>query len=237
MINQVKKIILSSSILTRLVIYFHKRRLRRDFEIKYSKSAFIGVSTICEGKNSFAQNSSITSSKIGYASYIAANTVIARTEIGRYTSIGPNVNCIFGKHPSNTFVSTHPSFFSINTVVGFSYTKNQLFEEFPSPKDIDNNYTISIGNDVWIGANVSIMDGVTIGDGAIIAANALVNKNVEPYTIVGGVPAKIIKKRFSETHIQFLQKLQWWNKPEKWIIENASNFVNINNLIEKLKHV
>ncbi|MFK7813562.1 MAG: CatB-related O-acetyltransferase [Maribacter sp.] len=234
---QIKKIILSSKTLTQIVVFFHKKKLSRKFTIKYAENVLIGVSTICEGRNAFGLNSSITGSKIGYASYISANTIIAKTEIGRYTSIGPNVNCIFGKHPSNTFVSTHPAFFSTKPVTGLSYTKINQFKEFEDTKDPDGKYSIRIGNDVWIGANVSIMDGVEIGDGAIVAANALVNKDVAPYSIVGGVPAKLIKNRFSEDHVSFLLKFKWWNKPEKWVIENASLFIDIDNFFEKFNNV
>lgn len=77
-----------------------------------------------------------------------------------------------------------------------------------------------IGNDVWIGQNVTIMPGVKVGDGAIIASNSTVSKNVDPYTIVGGNPAKLIKKRFSEETIQKLLHLQWWNWDEGKIFEN-----------------
>ena len=84
-----------------------------------------------------------------------------------------------------------------------------------------------------IGANTSIMDGVEIGDGAIIAANALVNKNIPPYTIVGGVPAKFIKKRFSDDYIEFLLKFKWWEKPKSWISANAKYFTNIDQFHKK----
>ena len=78
-----------------------------------------------------------------------------------------------------------------------------------------------IGNDVWIGYNATIMPGVTIGDGAIIATNATVTKNVEPYSIVGGNPAKEIKKRFSSIEIERLLSLKWWDKDLEWITQNA----------------
>src|SRR5690606_26547707 len=140
------------------------------------------------------------------------------------------VKCIFGNHPTSDFVSTHPSFFSLSPPIDLKFSEKQLFEEFSTPKDDSMKYSIIIGHDVWIGANVSILDGVTIGNGAIIAANALVNKDVDPYTIVGGVPAKIIKKRFKEEDIEFLNTLAWWNKPISWISENAKFFDNIEKL-------
>ena len=77
----------------------------------------------------------------------------------------------------------------------------------------DNKGDIIIGNDVWIGYEAIIMAGVHVGNGAIIAAHAVVTKDVQPYTIVGGVPARFIRKRFNEEIIQELEKLKWWNWP------------------------
>ncbi|WP_426348982.1 CatB-related O-acetyltransferase [Alloiococcus sp. CFN-8] len=77
-----------------------------------------------------------------------------------------------------------------------------------------------IGNDVWIGKNVTIMPGVKVGDGAIIAANSTVVKNIEPYTIYGGNPAKFIKKRFSDEKIEFLLELHWWNWDDEKMFNN-----------------
>ena len=84
----------------------------------------------------------------------------------------------------------------------------------------DNKGDIVIGNDVWIGFEAVILSGVTIGDGAIIGARAVVTKDVPPYTIVGGVPARPIRKRFSEEVISKLSELQWWNWSEERIREN-----------------
>ena len=225
MASFLKKTVLSNRMLTRLAVSMRKMQLKRTKQVVFKKGSFIGFSVKCEGKNAFGKNSSIVGSKIGFASYIAEGAKLAKAHIGRYCSIGQNVNCIFGKHPANTFVSTHPSFFALKTPVGFTYADKQYFEEFAKPHE--NGYTITIGNDVWIGANVSLMDGITIGDGAIVAANALVTKDVEPYTIVGGVPAKPIKKRFTEGQIEFLMTLKWWEKPTAWIEEHASYFRNI----------
>ena len=81
-----------------------------------------------------------------------------------------------------------------------------------------------IGNDVWIGCNATILRGVTIGDGAIVAANAFVNKDVPPYAIVGGVPAKVLKYRFSENIITKLLHLKWWDFPIERIRRNHHLF-------------
>jgi len=96
-----------------------------------------------------------------------------------------------------------------------------------------------IGNDVWIGQYVTIMPGVKIGDGAIIAANSTVVKNVEPYSIVGGNPANMIKKRFDDGTIELLLKLQWWDWDEKKIFMNleklafANDIATLTSLLEK----
>ncbi|SNQ44085.1 CatB-related O-acetyltransferase [Cellulophaga lytica] len=235
--NKIKKLILNSGFLTKCVMYFRRLRLKKTLGIKYGKNAFIGFSTICEGKNSFGKQSVITSSKIGYGSYIGDSSNFSKTKIGRYCSIGPNVSCVYGKHPSHTHVSTHPSFFSVNHSIGFSYVEKQSFNEFSEPRDKEGKYSIVIGNDVWIGANVTILEGVIIGDGAIVAANTLVVKDVKSYSIVGGVPAKKIKDRFSEEDIVFLKKIEWWNKPMGWIKKYANYFNDISKFKKAIKDV
>lgn len=106
-----------------------------------------------------------------------------------------------------------------------SYTFPLFFEEWDLPKSEvasawDNKGDIVIGNDVWIGYDAVIMAGVTIGDGAIIGTRAVVTKDVEPYSIVGGVPAKEIRKRFSPEIIAKLMELKWWDWPEEKIRRN-----------------
>ena len=106
-----------------------------------------------------------------------------------------------------------------------TYTFPLFFEEWDLPKSEvitawDNKGDIIIGNDVWIGYDAVIMAGVKIGDGAIIGTRAVVTKDVEPYSIVGGVPAKEIRKRFTPDIIEKLQNLQWWNWPVERIKES-----------------
>jgi len=103
-----------------------------------------------------------------------------------------------------------------------TYTFPLFFEEWDLPKSEvatawDNKGDIIIGNDVWIGYDAIIMAGVNIGDGAIIGARAVVTKDVEPYSIVGGVPAKEIRKRFAPNVVAKLLKLEWWNWPSEKI--------------------
>jgi len=117
--------------------------------------------------------------------------------------------------------------------VNLSYVSKNKFQEFSKNVSNSNEYSINVGNDVWISANVTILDGVKIGDGAIIASNSLVNKDVEPYTIVGGVPAKPIKTRFEKDEIDFLLKFKWWNKSLNWIEENSDKFTDIKQFIKQ----
>jgi acetyltransferase-like isoleucine patch superfamily enzyme len=163
-------------------------------------------------------------SDLGMYSYIAKNSQISRTKIGKFCAIGPNVQMGLGTHPTSTFVSIHPAFYSTLKQTTITFSDKDLFTEHSQ---------ITIGNDVWIGANVVIADGVTIGDGAIVAAGAVVTKNVEPYQIVGGVPAKFIKNRFTDEQIKFLKEFKWWDKNKDWLSENASLMNDIEKLMKK----
>lgn len=158
---------------------------------------------------------------IGDYSYIGESSEIKSTTIGKFTCIGPNVKIGLGMHPSDTFVSVHPIFYSLAAQVGKTFADQQYFTEY------DN---VQIGNDVWIGANVIIPGGVIVGDGSIIASGAVVTKNVPPYAIVGGVPAKVIKYRFNEQQINELLDLKWWDKDESILKKNFKSMHNINNL-------
>ena len=135
-----------------------------------------------------------------------------KLQIGKFCSIACGSKFLFN--------SANHTLSSLST-----YPFPLFFEEWGlEKKDVtnawDNKGDIIIGNDVWIGYEAVILAGVTIGDGAIIGTRAVVTKDVPPYTIVGGVPAKPIKKRFSEETISALLEIQWWNWSEERIVRN-----------------
>lgn len=147
----------------------------------------------------------------------------AQLKIGKFCSIAEGVCIFLGGNHRVDWISTYP----------FS----ALLEEWGSVIDIVGHPAtkgnINIGNDVWIGFGAIIMSGVTIGDGAVIGASAVVTKDVAPYSIVVGNPAKVIKKRFNDEDIEVLLKLQWWNWPPEKIKRSIELLCseNINELI------
>ncbi len=195
--------------------------------VRFGRNVNIGFSSSFEGKNAIGSNT-VFDGELGYASYLGDNTHISG-KVGRYCSIGDNVHVIQGCHPTHIFVSTHPAFYSLLRQAGFTYVKKNYFEE---NKVIDERWDIVVGNDVWIGSHVNILSGITIHDGAVIAAGAMVVKDVEPYSIVGGVPAREIGKRFNEEQIKKLAKIRWWEKGDKWLSEHTFEMQKIERLID-----
>lgn len=202
-------------------------------KIECEQNVYIDRRCDFEGKNYFSENSRIMQSKIGYASYTGSGAKILNANVGRYTCIAGQVEVVMGRHPTKDFVSVHPAFFSKKHITGYTYTDEQKFQEY-NYTDCENKVSVVIGNDVWLGYGAKIIEGVTIGDGAVVAAGAVVTKDVPPYAIVGGVPAKVIKYRFLEEDIDYLLKLRWWDKDEEWIKKHAEYFENIDLLKEKV---
>lgn len=150
-----------------------------------------------DGKNTIGSNNVLNSVRVGFGSYTGNGCDIKRTIIGKFCSIGNFVSTALGNHPLDTFASTHPAFYSKNMYDLFGYTDKQLYDEWRYV-DKEDKTAVSIGNDVWIANHAVIIEGVTIGDGAVICAGAVVTKDVPPYAVVGGVPARIIKYRFEK---------------------------------------
>lgn len=183
-----------------------------------------------EEKTTYEKNQKLYN--LGKHTYLGDRTVIwnsEKTSIGKFCSIAIDVAIGAFKHPTKT-LSMHP----------FVYTK--YHESFSDDIRLENPLIhlkdigwqkVVIGNDVWIGAKATIMPGITIGDGAVVGSNAVVTRDVPPYAIVVGVPAKIIKYRFDEETIKDLLELKWWDYPEKFI--KTLPFEDINACIKLLK--
>lgn len=131
----------------------------------------------------------------------------SKLKIGSFCSIGANIKIILGGNHRIDWVTTYP----------FGHVNNNKFNKFNGFGHPKSNGDIIIGNDVWIGTNATIMSGVIIGDGAVIANNSHVVKNVDPYCVVGGNPAKLIKKRFDDNTIDKLLELKWWDMEDEEI--------------------
>ncbi len=167
--------------------------------------------------------------KFGLGSYAGKGLEVANKEttIGKYCSIARYVCIGTTQHPTD-FLSTHP----------FLYLEMPYCPNLPPEcrcKYDEVKTPCHIGNDVWIGRNVAIKDGVTVGDGAIIAMGAVVTKDVPPYAIVGGVPAKLIRYRFSPEIIEALLELRWWDLP----VEKIRNlpFDDVPRCVEELRKI
>lgn len=167
----------------------------------------------------------IHNSIVGRYTYFASHSHIHRCRIGAFCSIGPEVHITLGRHPTRDYVSTYPSFYSPNSAAR---------ADFDTATDFEEHSAVTIGNDVLISAQCLILDGVTIGDGAIIGAGAVVTKEVPAYTVVGGVPGRVVRQRFNDEEIDFLRRLAWWDRDFEWIKAHAPLFSDIRRLMERV---
>lgn len=172
------------------------------------------------------ENNKIFNAKIDSYTYVQFNSRVFNCEIGKFCSLANSVSIAPGIHDLNN-VTTHPSLIQKST---------PLPKVFAKKDNIVSCKKVIIGNDVWIGENSLIMDGVKVGNGAVIAAGAIVVKDVEPYSVVAGVPAKHIKYRFDIETITILQKSEWWDFPEEWFEKNSELMLNPTDFITYLKN-
>ncbi len=165
--------------------------------------------------------SELSGVKMGRHSYCGSRSILVHSSIGRFCSIGNDTIIGTWFHPTQ-LVSTFPGF----------YSKNKHTINFRSDDEIKEVQRVTVGNDIWIGHRAVVLGGITIGDGAIIGAGAVVTKNVEPYSVVAGVPARALRKRFPQYTIDRLLDLRWWNYDDEILRRYSHLFGNPDAFIE-----
>lgn len=173
-------------------------------------------------------HASVSETRMDAYSYVVNDSNIIYTEIGKFCSIAAHVRINPGNHPTWRASQHH-----------FQYRASsyQLGEDEADFFDWRREHKVTIGHDVWIGHGAILLAGVTVGNGSVVGAGAVVSKDVEPYTIVAGVPAKPIRRRFPEDIAQALETLAWWDWPQGKVQAALEDFrrLEVNAFIEKYR--
>lgn len=210
------------------IVHYIKGIAKNLFNPRISVFAIISSNAIVDKTAYIYRGVKAKESKIGAYSYVAANTDIENAEIGKFCSIADNCRIGMSGHPLQ-YISTSPIFTEKRNALQQCWIEKDFFEH----KSLDER--VIIGNDVWIGSHVLIKGGVHIGNGACVAAGAVVVKDVPPYAIVGGVPAKVIRYRFSPEVIGKLLELEWWNFDESKLKNSIAIFQKDNLCVDDLE--
>ncbi|MCR5519290.1 MAG: CatB-related O-acetyltransferase [Bacteroidales bacterium] len=196
-------------------------KLRFHGILRFNKTVKIGPGSSFEGADSIGDGSKFTG-HMGYGSYMMDGCNLT-AEIGRFCSIGHQVMSTRGTHPYEApFATTSPMFYSLRKQAMETFASEQRFEEIVPPT--------KIGNDCWIGSKVFFVGGIKVGDGAVVLSGAVVTKDVPPYAVVGGVPARIIKYRYDEQTIAWLLRTRWWDLPIDWLRSHSELLCDIEKL-------
>jgi len=197
----------------------------------FEKGVIVGRGTILEGMNSIGGDTKFRGT-LGFGSYVGTHCELA-AEIGRFTSIAPGVKCNPGQHPYKTpYASTSPLFFQASHSAGSFVTEDTFpILRLAVPK---KGFAVCIGNDCWIGQEAFLVGGITIADGAVVLARAVVTKDVPPYAIVGGVPARIVGYRYDADTIDKLLRIKWWNRDTEWLKMHINLFQNVDKLLNEV---
>lgn len=196
-------------------IGFLKGAFLNLFNPRISVFAFVSTDNIIHKTVSIFRYAKVKMSKIGAYSYIGNDTDVEYADIGKFCSIADHCRIGMGGHNLN-LLSTSPIF-----TEAINGTRSQWLDHDVNAAE---DKMAVLGNDVWVGSHVLINGGVTVGHGAVIGAGAVVVKDVPPYAIVGGVPAKVIRYRFSQEVIEKLLEFEWWNLDDNVLKQNIVFF-------------
>jgi phosphonate metabolism protein (transferase hexapeptide repeat family) len=177
------------------------------------------------GWTALGEHTSLVESSFGDYSYTAGNVQIIYTEVGKYCSIANSVRINPGNHPQWRVTQHHMTYRRKNYALD-THDDDEFFQWRRDDK-------CTIGHDVWIGHGAIIMAGVSVGTGAIIGSGAVVTKDIGPYEIAVGVPAKVIKKRFDDATIAKLLDSEWWNWDRQTLEENFKDLLDLDTFLNK----
>lgn len=204
-----------------ILLHYKLNKLHKEKRVKIGFNTLIRNSIL--GFDVFIGSDCLfNSSSVGDNTYCNSNTRVNHTAVGKFCSIGSNVKIGIGSHPTH-MATTHPAFYANNK--GFKTFADKMYYQ----EEHGNNI---VGNDVWIGSDVTILNNVKVGNGAIVAIGSIVTKDVPDYAVVAGIPAKIIKYRFNENDIAFLNEIKWWDFESVLLSENFKIMHDIESLKE-----
>lgn len=198
--------------------------IKNFFNFGCSKLAFVDAHSKLSPTSRVFRFSKIIESTVGSYTYVGPRTLLIKTKVGSFCSISWNCEIGLTNHPTN-FVSTSPLFYEQKNPFKLKWTSARFTV----------NKCVEIGNDVWIGAGVKLMAGVIVGNGAVVGAGSYVTKDIPPYAVVAGVPAKIIRYRFDPEFIKALLDCPWWDLETKYIRKNAEKLGSSINVLDYIK--
>lgn len=201
--------------------------LKHIFNKKISILAQIDNVSKLSNKAKINRFAKMYNSSLGEYSIVGSNTQIVNADIGKFCSVSWGISIGLAAHPLKN-ISSSPIFVSKYNGTETSWTNKNTFVQ---------DSRVTIGNDVWIGAKAIIVSGVKIGDGAVIGAGAIVTKDLPDYAIAVGVPAKIIKYRFSEDVVKKLQEIKWWNLSDDVLKKNIELFQKSDFTVSDLERI
>ena len=205
--------------------HFIKGFVKNLFNPRISILSFVSADNDIHPTVAIYRKAKVKLSTIGAYSYVGNDTDVECADIGKFCSIADHCRIGMGGHKL-VMLSTSPIF--TEAVNG---TKTQWVDK--DVHAVEDKRAI-LGNDVWVGSHVLINGGVTVGNGAVIGAGAVVVKDIPPYAVVGGVPARVIRYRFSEDVIAKLEELQWWDMSEDKLKEHIALFQKENVTVEEV---